>query len=657
MHQTLVRSLVLFAAFGGFAAPALAQPTWNFTYQDVVQSTGFGFADPTSGQLRRETVTAVTGYLSTIIDARGTINFEWDPSLNQPGSGVLASGGTSYSLPSGATLLVGNVYRQAVGNTTSGTPGFGQVNFGRSWFATGLSGTGTPGGSEFDLFSVVLHELAHSMHFASVFNADGSSQFGAGIYTRYDGFTYRGATGANKLLNEAGTTFQGTSADLVSNDVYWNGTFGVAANGGTRVKLYAPSTYSTGSSISHIDEATYTTATMTPSIAAGQTARQFSGREIGIMLDLGWNNFEWNNTSGNWTDGTTSMTSSRWQNSAIQNSDKRILAPVGTITHNLVLTFGGSTAYTSTNDLAATFLLNRLILNGTASSASTIAGAVNSKLEFGFDNGFTVTPQIEQRNTGAFNVTSDIHLPNGLLITDAAQANPGQVDLGGVVSGVGGLTKAGGLTLRLSGSSANTYTGLTTVSAGILLLNKTPGQNALAGSATLTGNSQTGIRGTLRLGAADQMPESGTITLAGGILSTGQTTGFSDVVGAFEVTADSTIALGTGVHTLQFTGFLDNTLVGVLTVTGWTGVQGLSGESGRILVSGVTGDPNTTYSSFLSTVQFQGYSQSAAFLPTQVATTWELVPVPEPGAVLAIGFAGLWIGTAVTRRVRRKPLE
>ena len=50
---------------------------------------------------------------------------------------------------------------------------------------------------------------------------------------------------------------------------------------------------------------------MSPDIGPGQTARQFSGVEIGMLLDLGWNNYEWDNTTGSWSAGAAEISGTR----------------------------------------------------------------------------------------------------------------------------------------------------------------------------------------------------------------------------------------------------------------------------------------------------------------------------------------------------------
>ncbi len=65
--------------------------TWNITYADT--GSGFGFDDPTQGATRRNTITAVTNYLNTVIDANGVIDLVIRSFGQLPSSGTLASAG------------------------------------------------------------------------------------------------------------------------------------------------------------------------------------------------------------------------------------------------------------------------------------------------------------------------------------------------------------------------------------------------------------------------------------------------------------------------------------------------------------------------------------------------------------------------------------
>ena len=143
---------------------------------------------------------------------------------------------------------------------------------------------------------------------------------------------------------------------------------------------------------------------------------------------------------------------------------------------------------------------------------------------------------------------------------------------------------ASGTTLTMSGANPASTGSLTKLGAGTLVLS---GTSSFTGGTTITA-------GTLALGGADKLDNSGSIILSGGTLSTGASTGFSETVGTLDLAAHSTIALGTGVHTLTFANssaeaWTSNTM---LTITGWAGAYNgaSSGTAGKIFIgSSVSG--------------------------------------------------------------------
>jgi hypothetical protein len=150
----------------------------------------------------------------------------------------------------------------------------------------------TPGG-EYDFVTVVLHELGHGLGFFAFADYDnGSGSIGyqslPGIFDRFI------VNGANQRLLDANlfpNPSQALGGQLISNNVFFDGTNAIAAAGGSKPKLYAPSSWNGGSSISHLDTPTYEgtpNALMRHSLSKGSSIHSPGAITLGIFKDIGW---------------------------------------------------------------------------------------------------------------------------------------------------------------------------------------------------------------------------------------------------------------------------------------------------------------------------------------------------------------------------------
>ena len=158
------------------------------------------------------------------------------------------------------------------------------VNSLASWFRGNGSG---PSKTEYDLQSVILHEMAHGLGFLSTDSYD--DFFGYGSIdqpTPYDAYVQ---TGDGRRLSD----FPSPSLELgeaLTSKLVWSGTQGIAANGGVKPLLYSPKKYEDGSSVSHLDEVTFDSAgrdsVMSPNLAAGETFHEPGPLLLAMMQDL-----------------------------------------------------------------------------------------------------------------------------------------------------------------------------------------------------------------------------------------------------------------------------------------------------------------------------------------------------------------------------------
>lgn len=150
-------------------------------------------------------------------------------------------------------------------------------------------GPGPSPSDKIDLIMVAMHEIGHGIGFIGSMNVEsGLGYWGLSGYPAiYDRYTEDGA--GTKLI----TYTSGTAAlanQLISGSVYFNGANANAGNGGSKVKLYAPGTWSGGSSYAHLDEIFNGTANamMTWSADYGETIHDPGPVTMGILNDNGW---------------------------------------------------------------------------------------------------------------------------------------------------------------------------------------------------------------------------------------------------------------------------------------------------------------------------------------------------------------------------------
>ncbi|MDC1472374.1 autotransporter-associated beta strand repeat-containing protein, partial [Flavobacteriaceae bacterium] len=157
--------------------------------------------------------------------------------------------------------------------------------------------------------------------------------------------------------------------------------------------------------------------------------------------------------------------------------------------------------------------------------------------------------------------TVRIHSETGLLTLSGTIAlnnttyfqGPSNIVSTGVISGAQPLIKEGTGVLTIGGGAANTYTNYTQITQGIL-----------------------------RFGANDALGPNSIIKFNGGTL---ETNGFSSSTGQMQLPLSSTLALGSGDHTISFASAA-NFEFEQLTITGWQGTYGAnsSGTNGKLKV-------------------------------------------------------------------------
>jgi hypothetical protein len=152
-------------------------------------------------------------------------------------------------------------------------------------FYLGTDGNCPPG--QYDLESIILHELGHGLGFLS--NDSYDSYFGLGSIdqpTPYDAYAQ---TPNGSRLSDLASPSQELGKALTSTLV-WSGANGIAANAGVKPLLYTPATYEPGSSVSHLDQDTFSNsganAVMCPSLSAAEIFHDPGPLLLAMMADM-----------------------------------------------------------------------------------------------------------------------------------------------------------------------------------------------------------------------------------------------------------------------------------------------------------------------------------------------------------------------------------
>jgi hypothetical protein len=161
----------------------------------------------------------------------------------------------------------------------------------------------------YDLVSVAMHEIGHGLGFlgiAKVTGSDGSfgtiqaSDFG-GLTTSFpwpdldtlpDVFDRMLVNSLGQQLDTFTNPSTALGDEFTSDNIFFNGPLATIGNGGYQPKIYAPSSFALGSSMTHLDETTYPIGNpnemMTPNATPGHAHHDPGPVCRGVLMDIGW---------------------------------------------------------------------------------------------------------------------------------------------------------------------------------------------------------------------------------------------------------------------------------------------------------------------------------------------------------------------------------
>ncbi len=150
---------------------------------------------------------------------------------------------------------------------------------------------------KYDFVSTVLHEIAHGLGFTGLFTADIQNKLGRTITSNrhasiFDAFIQDFQQ--NHLVN---TSVYGNPSGelydaLISNQLYHASPLAIKSHSDQRPRLYAPTTFNSGSSIYHLNDFSFPfgnpNALMTHAAGKGEAIHNPGPITKGILMDLGW---------------------------------------------------------------------------------------------------------------------------------------------------------------------------------------------------------------------------------------------------------------------------------------------------------------------------------------------------------------------------------
>lgn len=297
-HNKSARALS-WAVAGLVATTAVADPVqFSITYLDGANE---GFNDPVVGTARKNAFSFALDQWSDVLIASyagETINVtaEFSSLGGSATSATLAQAGPElfYNLnlaPGGLWVpvaLTNHILAQQFDNTPHiGAVFNADVDNGAVLGATDFYyGTDKNAGIDIDFVSTAMHEIGHGLGFTTSLNAS-TGQFDLDGNSTPDDPTIWDFFLVDENGDQLVSMTPSERLDAITDDsLFWGGTEGTVANGGFFPKIFDPTTFIGGSSLTHLDETVHKLDLLSPNY--DEPNHEVSAIARGMLTDMLW---------------------------------------------------------------------------------------------------------------------------------------------------------------------------------------------------------------------------------------------------------------------------------------------------------------------------------------------------------------------------------
>lgn len=145
---------------------------------------------------------------------------------------------------------------------------------------------------QYDLITTLIHELAHGLGYIGNITTETLESKEFPSPTIFDMFVCDETM--TPIVTKSNSSYVIDIEPITTNSLYWGGRI-AKAYCGEYLKLYAPETFNSGSTVYHLDEATYTSGSglelMTPVLRSTEIFRTPNTLTVAMLADIGWSDY------------------------------------------------------------------------------------------------------------------------------------------------------------------------------------------------------------------------------------------------------------------------------------------------------------------------------------------------------------------------------